>query len=270
LKLIYWNAVNRLRRIRTLLAYSRLLILYKLGLMRTNKMRIGGYHVRFGDPRQLINLYKEIFVQRTYLCPLGDSPIIVDAGANIGLAVLFFKERYPDARVLAFEPNPSAFDCLRENVEVNGLEQVQLFNAALGAKEGAISFYLSTDMASADVGASAQKEHVAHLHGRRGTIKEVAVQCRTLSSFAAADIDLLKLDIEGAESEVILELGQRLGKVRNIIMEYHYNSGHSGNLLSNVLCALESNGHMYRILPEEESRELEQGLNYLIRSRSCR
>jgi len=269
LKRVYWNIVNRLRRIRTLLAYARLVLLYKSGLVRTNRMRIGGYHVRFGDLRQLVNLYKEIFVERTYFCPLGDSPLIVDAGANIGIAILFFKERYPDATVIAFEPNPSAFTCLEENVRRNGLERVQLFNAALGGKEEPISFYVSTDMASADVGASAKREHVAHLHGHKGTLDELTVQCKTLSSLATADIDLLKLDIEGAEADVILELGQRLGRVRNVIMEYHYNFGHAGNLLSSILCALESNCHVYRILPEEESTELEQGLNYMIRSRHC-
>ena len=268
-KRIYWNFVNWLRRIRTLLAYSKLVIVYKLHLVRTNRIRVGGYDIRFGDLRQLVNLYKEIFVQRAYLCALGDSPIIVDAGANIGLAVLFFKERYPDARVVAFEPNPSAFKCLKENVEVNGLEGVQLINAALGGTKGVITFYLSTDMASADVGASAIKEHVAHLHGHKGAINEIAVQCQTLSSFVAADIDLLKLDIEGAECEVILELGQRLSKVKNVIMEYHYNFADASNSLSNILCALEDNRHMYRILPEEDSTELEQCLNYVIRSKRC-
>jgi len=52
-------------------------------------------------------------------------------------------------------------------------------------------------------------------------------------------------------------------------MEYHYDFGDATNLLSNILYALESNKHMYRILPEEVSRELERGVNYMIRSRNC-
>src|SRR5690606_29753371 len=53
----------------------------------------------------LLHSLKEIFVEEVYKVQLRPNPLIIDCGANIGLSVIYFKRHFPDARVIAFEPD---------------------------------------------------------------------------------------------------------------------------------------------------------------------
>jgi FkbM family methyltransferase len=66
----------------------------------------------------------------------GQKPIIIDAGANIGLAALWFKARYPKATVISIEPNTDNFSVLRENVSAS--DTTLLVNAAVGSLPGSV------------------------------------------------------------------------------------------------------------------------------------
>ena len=67
--------------------------------------------------------------------------MIVDFGANIGLATLYFRDKFPGAEILTFEPDMDTFRILERNVKShNGIE---LFNAAIGLERGWMNFYHS-------------------------------------------------------------------------------------------------------------------------------
>ena len=68
-------------------------------------------------------------------------PRIVDCGANIGMALLFFKAVRPEAEVIAFEPHPVTFARLVETIDSNGLHDVHAENAAVGDQDGTAAFY---------------------------------------------------------------------------------------------------------------------------------
>lgn len=84
--------------------------------------------VRYTATGAMLSLYREIFLGRGYeVAGLGDAPVILDCGGNIGLSVIWFKQRYPRARITVFEADPQTADLLDENVRVLGLTSVTWF-----------------------------------------------------------------------------------------------------------------------------------------------
>jgi len=72
---------------------------------------------------------EELFVDEVYCCVLStDAPYILDCGANIGLSVIYFKQQWPKAKIVAFEPDPKNFDHLTKNIESFQLTDVTTVN----------------------------------------------------------------------------------------------------------------------------------------------
>ena len=204
-------------------------------------------NVYFGDFNLLYKLYKVIFLTYSYYFDCSsDMPVIIDAGANIGIATLFFKNQYPNSKVICFEPDKINFGYLKKNVEINGLENIQLNNVALHDHEGLLSFYVQNNIKGGDVGASTFEEY-RHYYHNKTNISKVIVPCEKLSRYLEweEEIDLLKIDIEGSESRVIQEISGSFYKIKNMIKEYHYIP--SKNPLSSILSILEKNNHHYTI-----------------------
>ncbi len=105
---------NFINRVNVYLDYLKIHFFKLTKISVGDKIRLQGYQVYFGDIRSLDMLFKEIFLKNTYECQFGKQPLIIDGGANIGMAVLYFKRNYPDARIIAFEPNPSGFELLKK------------------------------------------------------------------------------------------------------------------------------------------------------------
>jgi len=147
---------------------------------------------------------------------------------------------------------------LRKNVENNNLESVVIFNTALSGQDGTLTFYTSSDMQSADIVASAVKDHVDYHHGEIGEINEVTVESKALSPFIDKKVDLLKLDIEGSEGIVFKELKDRFSLIQNCILEFHYQYENSNNYLSEILSALESNNHIFNVELIGNAKELKR------------
>ncbi|MEO8589897.1 MAG: FkbM family methyltransferase [Flavobacteriales bacterium] len=137
-------------------------------------------------------IFDEVVMLRGYGFTLNKPPrVILDIGANIGMATLTFKRRYPDARVVAVEPDPENFDLLRRNTA--SLKGVELLQAALTPMDGMIGFERD--------GLNPSGFHIRDLKtGEQGV---PAISMRTLMErFGLERVDLLKLDIEGAEKEL--------------------------------------------------------------------
>lgn len=129
---------------------------------------------------------------------------VVDAGANIGLYTLTAARLAAPGVVHAFEPEPRTAERLRRNVELNGLTNVHVEQCALGAAEG-ISYLRAPDPL---------EPGLATIIDDGATIAKVRV--RTLDEYAAANgiegIALLKIDVEGAEAQVLEGAGGLLDR----------------------------------------------------------
>jgi FkbM family methyltransferase len=213
---------------------SRSALLRGLVLPGQSKM---GFQVAHFDRRTLNYLYREIFVrQYYYFRARNESPVILDCGANVGMASLYFKWLYPKSRVRAFEPDPTTFQLLQQNLNKNHLD-VEAYNCALWDEDGVLQFYVdSTNPGSLVMSANAF----------RSKAEPIKVMARRLSEFIDSPIDFLKLDVEGAEHRVLGDLVQagKLKHIRQMVVEYHQEQK---SCLAGFLQELETAGFEYQI-----------------------
>src|SRR5438105_2732424 len=85
------------------------------------RVRVHGWELDVVDVASFLAAYGSIFVNHCYAFRSGtQSPLILDCGANIGLSTLYFKRAFPNARIIAFEPDPRVYEALVHNVHGNG------------------------------------------------------------------------------------------------------------------------------------------------------
>lgn len=205
-----------------------------------NPFRIFGRYVAFAGKKQLDFLFSEIYIHASYYFKTdNDQPTILDCGSNIGLSVLFFKKLYPNAHIMAFEPDPATFVLLCHNVA--GLSNVVPHQSALSDQAGEISFFR-------DVNSNISNLRMSTLSNRFSGA-EIKVPAVRLSDYIDGEVDLLKLDVEGSEDRVISDL-VAAGKIRCIArahIEYHHHIDAGADHLSTFLKQLEDNGFGYQI-----------------------
>ena len=181
-------------------------------------VRFLNYTCRLNDGPNFYLLYKDIFVHRIYhFEAVRPDPMILDCGSNIGMTILYFKHVYPRARIVGFEPDPRVFPLLQENMDRNHLKDVKLKAAAVAGKEGFLKFYSDGKYGSSlseQVVGSAQKDWL-----------ECEVPSVRLRDYLTAPVDFLKMNIEGAEWEVLADSEDRLSQVREMVIEYHHEPG---------------------------------------------
>ena len=111
--------------------------------MTIKTTKIDGITFSFVNEVEFAYLYDEIFYLNEYgFAANTTAPLIIDCGAHIGISTLYFKKLYPQAKVIAFEPNPETFKLLELNVRQNNLRNVELVNAAVSDSTEEIDFYV--------------------------------------------------------------------------------------------------------------------------------
>ncbi|MBL9059363.1 MAG: FkbM family methyltransferase [Mangrovicoccus sp.] len=174
--------------------------------------RVFPARLRLGD----IFVLGEILIDRQYelKTPLSSVSVVVDAGANIGASALWFASRFPSARLHAFEPAAGNFALLEANLA--GLPGATPYRMALGRAEGEITLHRGASEATHSIIAGAPDLTADGIE---------SVPLTTLAAHMAMAalprIDLLKLDVEGAEMEVLIGLGERIRDVGVIVGELH-------------------------------------------------
>ena len=164
--------------------------------------------LEYVDGKSLKWQYWEIFVRKSYdFDAQREDPTIVDCGGNVGLSTIWFKHRYPKSQVTVFEADPAIAEVLSGNLSSLGLPDVQVVKSAVWTEAGQVSY--ASD--GADSG------RIDPHHG------EQVVDAVRLAEFITQPIDLLKLDIEGAEHAVIQDLCETgtISHVRRLVCEVH-------------------------------------------------
>lgn len=202
-------------------------------------LHLWGTSLQFQTRTALLTILEEILVRREYhFRSLSPAPTVIDAGANIGLASYYMHRSCNAKRLICFEPNPATFAVLAANAEA-GKWPAELHCGALAGANGEASFTLSNEspLAAALDPRSIQKDS-----------KEILVRTMRLRPFLLDQpIGLLKIDIEGAEAEVLEDCEGSLDLVENIFCEVHPIPGHSPSLLLRVLGVLERAGFMVHV-----------------------
>jgi FkbM family methyltransferase len=165
----------------------------------------------FSNAEGFFYSFEEIFEDRVYdFATSSTTPYIIDAGANIGLSVIFFKRLFSNCKIVAFEPDPAIFALLVKNIRSHGYQDVDLRDAAAWINEDDLTFYSE--------GSLSGSTEVDFLNaGKAKTVR--AERLKTL--LTNTRVDFLKIDIEGAEAEVLFDIESELHSVQNLFFEYH-------------------------------------------------
>lgn len=201
--------------------------------------RYGNYLVKFQSLNfychDLLSFYmacKDIFLQKIYDFESNNiQPMVIDGGGHIGLFTLYVKRKYPNAKVLVFELDPESLMLLRKNLDANDISGVEIVEAGLGREDGWLPFH--SDHSD---GSSFFSNTPATGQGR----------VTRLSPHLNRNVDFLKLNIEGAELDVLEESAGFLGHVNEMVIEYH-GFPEIGQRLHALLAILDSCGFRYLI-----------------------
>ncbi|MEY8759998.1 FkbM family methyltransferase [Chryseobacterium tongliaoense] len=157
-----------------------------------------------------IDIFYEIFWKNAYdkhLKLLKKNPeIIVDLGAHIGMTSIYFALKYPDVKIYSIEASPENFELLKANTA--SFKNITCFHAAAHFEDGSVNF-------------GTQELSYNQKVSESGT----PVQALSVETFMKNNhiqqIDLLKIDIEGAEADLLSKNNSWLQNIENIIIEIH-------------------------------------------------
>lgn len=187
------------------------------------------------DTWSVVGMYNEIFRQNIYDFE-ADNPTIVDCGANIGMASAYWLSKFPKAKIVCVEPDPDLFRLLKINLSQFKESEITFMNKALWSSG---DLKLKFGRYGNDAGS---------LFSESQDIIEVESLCLSSILDNYEKIDFLKLDIEGAETEVLKEAEKKLFRVSKVFVEYHSYKG-GGQTLSEILAIFERNDFRYTMVP---------------------
>src|SRR5262249_38318552 len=158
-----------------------------------------------------VEIFEQIFVHEQYkVTARGSIKLILDGGANVGFASVYFANRYPEAQIIALEPEQSNFEMLRKNTSF--YPNIKILRSGIWNKRTLLRIENPDD--------SNDAFRVQESESGEGSIDAVTID-DILKSSHATSIDILKLDIEGAEKEVFESSGSWLDRVGVLIVELH-------------------------------------------------
>lgn len=160
--------------------------------------------------------YHQIFIKTGYDVDLAVTPqTIIDAGANVGFTSVYFAQKYPQANILAIEPESANFKLMRKNTRP--YPTIVPVKAALWNTNAEIV------IADPGVGTWGFRTHAqieTHHGAYAGKAPGVTVD-RLITDYNLEFIDILKIDIEGAEKEVFENVTKWIHKIGVIMIELH-------------------------------------------------
>jgi FkbM family methyltransferase len=163
---------------------------------------------------------KEIFGDKVYNMPgCEDSRIIVDLGANVGVYSLWAAFEYPSAKIYAVEAGADNAQYLKQSISLSSLgERLYLTHAAVWKTDGELTLFRSDITSRAH---SVVRANDLDGHGGSETVPALTLK-RLFETNRIETCDLLKVDIEGAEYDVLYNSPPEvMNKIKAIILEHH-------------------------------------------------
>ena len=172
-----------------------------------NRIRFRPYTGDFATIRQVI-------WDQEYDLNLSKKPdIIVDLGANIGISTMAFADKYPDAKVIAVEPDKNNFEIL--NFNTRKYKNIITINKAIWINDEMVSLENPVGLSNSFIFKKSYDDNL------KNTIQAISLNS-LMEQFNILRIGLLKVDIEGAEQEIFLEGNNNwIKKVHHISIEFH-------------------------------------------------
>lgn len=171
-----------------------------------------GWDLAYPSPNALLSFVDQILFRRLNdFVSARPTPRVLDCGANIGYTTLHYKRQFPGARITAFEPDPAFVSLLRRNLAANQATDVEVVEAAVWTAEGRAAWVME----------STDGSRLAETHANTEGGRLVEVRTVDLRAYLSEDVDLLKIDVEGAEFTLLPHLRGALDRVKNVLVECH-------------------------------------------------
>lgn len=139
--------------------------------------------------------------------------VIIDIGAHIGIFTIYASQFCNNGKIYSFEPVKENYDLLLNNIELNRLEQVKLFNLAVSNTNDDVTIYINDDKSAHSVFPSSKSSV---------NVKSITLQ-NIFEENNISHCNFLKLDCEGAEYEILCNLPTKyFKKIDKIVMECHF------------------------------------------------
>ncbi len=217
--------------------YYRYLILlgkyYNYPRLKVKLVHFSNFKIFAADCLSFVFQFKEIFLHEAYKFDCEkEQPVIIDCGANIGVSCLYFKSLFPRCKIKAVEADPNIYKLLNNNLTMNGFQDIEMICKAIWVNNDGVQF--GSD--GADGGSVLNDSNKILVPSIR--LKDIIDHEK--------EIDLLKIDIEGAETDVLIDCGLSLLKVKRIFVEYHSWVNTTQNL-NKLLDILTQNNFRYYI-----------------------
>ncbi len=194
-----------------------------------------------GGIRGLDDLY-QVFVAKRYAFHCNtDAPRVLDCGAQAGLSTYGFKRAWPNARITTVEPAPALRQASRTNLAAVGIEDVEHLAHAISPERASLPFEVGVDGRGGALVPVAAAEP--------GAGKRINVRTRPLCDLLRDPVDFLKLDVAGAEADILDNAAEELPNVKQIFVEVHDGGVDFPLTLARIFEILRRTGFETRVVP---------------------
>lgn len=214
--------------------------LYKQMNVHVAEMNTVLFHknIAITSPFWYLHSLQELFVDEVYkFNSKTDKPYILDCGANIGLSAIYFKRVYPASRITAFEPDAQLCNIALKNLSSFGYDDIEIVQKAVWVADESLNF-------------KADGQLGGRLNNNEDTVDSGAtfkVEATRLKNYLFEKVDFLKIDIEGAEYDVLKDCANDLKNVENLFVEYHGEASNKEQTLAEILNIISNAGFRYYI-----------------------
>lgn len=173
-------------------------------------------------PSSDFSVFKTVILEKQYNIDLKidrfSEITIIDGGANVGYTSIFYKDKYPNARIIAIEPFDENFQLLNENIKINNLNNIHTEKKALWFKDTTLFI---------DFNFRDSREHsirTCEKQQRIGVKVDAISLVALIEKYKIETIEILKLDIEGSEKDIFendVNINDVLTISRNFVIEIH-------------------------------------------------
>jgi FkbM family methyltransferase len=169
-----------------------------------------------------------------HLLGFNNPSVIIDFGANVGYTSLWLKKQYPDARIIAVEPDIENFNMLQANVQLNKCQNVTVINAGIGDKAG---YLIEVPANHKDMWMIEYQYSEVYVPNAVPVVTIHGI----MKEYDISTIDILKVDVEGSEKHLLLDKSIQWNQiVHRLAIETHMSVtyGDTGPLLDDMLAEI--------------------------------
>jgi FkbM family methyltransferase len=174
-----------------------------------------------------------------------DNPIIFDIGANIGTFTSWMSKAFPKGKIYAFEPQRLVFQMICGNMAINNIDNVYLFNMAIGNENKVLEFEEPDYFQNIDYGTFSLSKEIIEQKSNYKSIVDLVTLDFFVEKYKISNMDFLKIDAEGMDLSVLQGASKTINEYKPPILIEH--SDNHVSILDSLKEELNKYGYKFEI-----------------------